>query len=126
MTGRNNIERAVVDSIADLLKDFYTQVSPWYYMKLGFKEGDIEAARETNLNPAIETKLPIFSRYLKEAHSGFYAKSGITYADFLCSELFDTLHSLDSDIFESHPDIVAHVRRIHALPQLKHYISKRK
>lgn len=126
MTGKNNIERAVVDSIADLIKDLYTQLAPFYYVRLGFKQGDLEALRESSFNPACESKLPLFAKYLKEAHSGFYVKSGLTYVDFTCSEFFDILQSLEPEIFEKYPEIGAHIRRIHALPQLKSYIAKRK
>lgn len=114
-----------MDSIADLVKDLYTQISPYYYVRLGVKNGDIEKLKKEHLLPAVESKFPIFQKYLREAHSGFYAKSGLTYVDFIVAEFFDIINSMNPEVFEAYPDLIKHVERIHDLPNLKPYIESR-
>ncbi|KAE9554771.1 hypothetical protein FO519_002032 [Halicephalobus sp. NKZ332] len=125
LTGRNHLERAIVDSIADLVKDFYNQVKPYYYARLGFGPGDVSELRKEHLIPAAESKLPLFEKYLKDAHSGYYVKSGLTYVDFIVAEFFDILYAMESSIFSPHPALIEHVKRIHSLPTVKKYVEKR-
>jgi hypothetical protein len=65
-------------------------------------------------------------KLLKESGSGYYAKSGLSWVDFLMSELTFTFYGFDPETFKKYPELVEHMERIYALPQLKEYIEKRK
>ena len=125
MTGRNHIERAIVDSIADLVKDLYNQVRPYYYVKMGMGSGDLSELSKAHLIPAVDSKFPLFEKYLKDAKSGYYARSGITYVDFLVAEFFDILYGMESSVFSAYPTLVEHIKRIHSFPSVKKYVDKR-
>ncbi|KAE9550560.1 hypothetical protein FO519_006218 [Halicephalobus sp. NKZ332] len=128
LTGRNHLERAVADSIVDLLADFYTQILPWYSIR-HLTESDPEnllKLKNERLIPAVESKVPYFVDYLKEAKSGYYVKSGITFVDFLCCELFSIVQDFEPEVLLPYPEITDHIKRIYSLPQLKEYITNRK
>jgi glutathione S-transferase len=69
--------------------------------------------------------LPIYEKLLNKSESGFFAKSGVTWADFYVSQGFVTMNNLIPDTFTKHPIIKQYVDRVHSLPQLKDYIAKR-
>ena len=114
-----------MDSIADLTKDFYHQVSPYYYAKLGIKPGDVNELRKSHLIPAVESKFPVFENYLKEAKSGYYVKSGLTYVDFIVAEFLDIIYAMESSVFSAYPTLMEHVNRVHSISSVKKYISRR-
>ena len=114
-----------MDSIADLVKDFYNQIGPYYYMRLGIKQGDIDELKKTHLIPAVESKFPVFEKYLKEAKSGYYVKSGLTYVDFIVAEFLDIIYGMESSVFSAYPTLTDHINRIHSLPTVRKYVNKR-
>lgn len=40
LAGKDDIEQAFVDGVADVQKDFYAAVAPWLYALLGFRSGN--------------------------------------------------------------------------------------
>jgi glutathione S-transferase len=80
LAGKDEFEQAHVDSIADLQKDVYSKVQQYFGVVAGRVEGDREALKASVLIPTLEQYMPIFERLLKESGSGFFAKSGVTWA----------------------------------------------
>lgn len=63
---------------------------------------------------------------MKESKSGFLAPSGLTWADFVFSELIITLVGLESNVLDKNPEIKEYIEKIKNLPELKEYYSTRK
>lgn len=68
----------------------------------------------------------MFTKALKESGSGFFAKSGVSWVDFVVANNLLTLKNFAPDLINSYPDMVQHCKRVHELPQLQKYLSKRK
>ena len=126
LAGKDDFEQAVVDSIADVQKDFYFAMSPWFYNKLGFAPGDPAELREKHFVPNIARFFPIFTSFLKESGSGFLSKSGLTWADFFVTEYLFTLKKLEPEVFKDYPELNALLDRIQNVPELKDYYKNRK
>ncbi|KAI1709030.1 putative glutathione S-transferase 7 [Ditylenchus destructor] len=89
IAGKNAWEKAQLHEIVDFQKDVYTELSPYYYVMLGFKQGDKDALRKDVFLPAAERIFPQYVRLLKESGSGFFAPSGLTYADFIVGDYLE-------------------------------------
>jgi glutathione S-transferase len=69
---------------------------------------------------------PHLERFLKEAGSGFFGKSGPSYVDFFIAEGLFSLYNVEKELLESkYPFLVQHFKKVHALPELQKYLSTR-
>jgi glutathione S-transferase len=80
LAGKDEFEQAYVDSIADLQKDLYSKLAPVFGAVTEGNESDREALKASVFTATLEQYMPIFERLLKESGSGFFAKSGVTWA----------------------------------------------
>jgi glutathione S-transferase len=126
LAGKDEYEQAVVDGIADVSKDFYSAVAPWMYAVMGFRPGKPDELKQEYLYDNLKEYLPVFSTFLKESKSGFLVSSGLTWADFVFSELIITLLGLEPNVLDNHPELKEYIIRIKNVPQLKDYYSTRK
>ena len=85
----------------------------------------LQNSKKEKLLPLVESRIPYFVNYLKQAKSGYYVKSGLTFADFLCSELFSIVQDHEPDIFDPYPEVANHIKMIHELPRVKDYVESR-
>lgn len=116
-----------MDSISDFVADFYIQILPWLNIRRMETDPEVlQNCKKEKLLPIVESKIPYFVDYLKQAKSGYYVKSGITFVDFLCSELLSIVQDFEPDIFDPYPEVANHIKRIHSIPQLRDYVSIRK
>jgi glutathione S-transferase len=76
--------------------------------------------------PAVERHFPRLEKALAESGSGFFGKSGVSWVDFYLASALLTAKSFAPDEVKKHPKLVEHSDKVHALPQLKEYFSKRK
>ena len=125
LAGKDDFEEAVVDSIADVQKDFYAATIPWFYNKLDFAPGDPAELREKHFVPNVAFFLPIFTAFLKESGSGFLSKSGLTWADFFVTEYLFTVKDFEPEFLKDYPELEALLERIQNVPELKDYYKNR-
>ncbi|KAE9555199.1 hypothetical protein FO519_001549 [Halicephalobus sp. NKZ332] len=125
LAGKDEIEQALVDSIADVQKDFYYGMAPWFYNKLGFAPGDAAELREKHFVVHTANYLPIFTKFLKESGSGFLVKSGLTWADFVLTEFLFSLKKLEPEVLKDYPELQSLVDHIQQVPELKDYYKNR-
>uniref|UniRef100_A0A914E4Y4 glutathione transferase n=1 Tax=Acrobeloides nanus TaxID=290746 RepID=A0A914E4Y4_9BILA len=126
LAGKDDWESAQLDSIADFQKDFANQIGPYFRVAAGFAQGDKDKLYNEVYLPAAEKHFPVLEKLLKESGSGFFGKSGLSWVDFYIAEAVTTHKGLVPEFLKKHPDILAHVDRVHNLPQLKDYIKTRK
>jgi len=126
LAGEDDIESALLDSIADLQKDFQVQAQPYFQVASGRKEGDKEKLHKEVFVPAVEHHLPLLVRALEKTGSGFFGKKGPTWVDFYVANATFTAKGFSAAEFAKYPEIEKHSARVHSLPQLKNYLSTRK
>jgi hypothetical protein len=69
--------------------------------------------------------LPFFENALKEAGSGYYSKSGLTYLDFVMSQGSEKMATTEPELVKDFPLFVEHGKRVNALPELQEYMKIR-
>jgi len=126
LAGKTDVEAALLDAVADMNKDFTTEVSPYFMVAAGRREGDKDKLYKEFFQPAVERHFPRLEKLLKESGSGFYGKSGVSWVDFHLASALVTAEKFAPDEVKKHPELIAHRDRVHALPQLKNYFASRK
>ncbi|KAI6214313.1 hypothetical protein M3Y94_00252700 [Aphelenchoides besseyi] len=129
LAGKDEEEKAHLDEVLELFREMSDQFTQYFRVLLGFGQGDKDQLRREQFLPAIEKYLPFLEKKLNESGSGFFAKSGPSYVDFQISEIVDTLRQpqYEQKIFEEKAAfLIEHSKRVHELPQLQDYLSKRK
>jgi glutathione S-transferase len=76
--------------------------------------------------PGVGRFFPLFVKLLAQSGSGFFAKSGVTYVDFVLAEFFTNIRDNEPKVFEDYPELVAHIERVNGLAQLQEYLRERK
>jgi len=125
LAGKDDLEQAYVDSIADFQKDVGSKLQPYFAVVAGRAEGNKDELKKTVLIPTLEANMPIYEKLLKESGSGFFAKSGLTWVDFFVAEGFNTMNKLVPDALAKYPFALEFVKKVHSVPQIKDYIAKR-
>uniref|UniRef100_A0A1I7YRG4 glutathione transferase n=1 Tax=Steinernema glaseri TaxID=37863 RepID=A0A1I7YRG4_9BILA len=126
LAGKDALEKAEVDAIADAFKDFYASIGPDYiYIWAGFKEGNAETAHKDVFLPAVEKFLPVFESILQKSGSGFFVKSGLTWVDFFVANNLVTMVNASPDCLKAYPGLAKLKETVHSLPQLQKYLAAR-
>uniref|UniRef100_A0A914ZBB1 glutathione transferase n=1 Tax=Panagrolaimus superbus TaxID=310955 RepID=A0A914ZBB1_9BILA len=127
LAGKDDLEAAQVDALADFLRDMqYEHFSPYMFVVQGYDEGDKDKLREEIFLPAVKQNFTYLVKTLKNSNSGFFMPSGITWVDFVISQYLNLVRRYDKECFEDYPELIEHLERIHSFPQLKIYLEKRK
>uniref|UniRef100_A0A914CGS1 glutathione transferase n=1 Tax=Acrobeloides nanus TaxID=290746 RepID=A0A914CGS1_9BILA len=124
LTGKDNFEAAQIDAVADFHKDVYSELASYLYTKLGYRQGDPAPFKQAFLESA-DKLFPTYVKLLKESGSGFFAKSGVSWADFLIANYLLSIRNNEPEVLKKHQDLEEFVDRVHALPQIKEYVEKR-
>jgi glutathione S-transferase len=138
LAGKDPVEAAKIDAIADLYKDFIAEVASYLHRK---PNADKEQLKKTLFEPALQRFFPMFEKILKESGSGFLISSGVSWADMFFAEGkllavnvsshkfisigIQSLKNVEPEALNGHPELVAHQERVHALPGIKEYVATR-
>ncbi|CAJ0606960.1 unnamed protein product [Cylicocyclus nassatus] len=123
--GKTPFEEAVVDSIADQMKDYMVEIKPFLKVVWGFEEGDLEALKKDVFLPARGKLFLFISKFLKGNPSGFLVGDSLTWADLYLAEHVAVFGEQFPEMLEGYPEIKAHSERIHSHPLLKNWIETR-
>ena len=74
---------------------------------------------------SVDKLFPTYVKLLKESGSGFFAKSGVSWADFLVANYLLSIRINEPEVLKKYQDLEEFVDRVHALPQIKEYVEKR-
>ncbi|KAE9553765.1 hypothetical protein FO519_003033 [Halicephalobus sp. NKZ332] len=124
--GKDDYEKALVDSTADFFRDSTTDTRPYLMVLAGRAEGDKDALYKEKFLPALEKTFPYFESIIKKSGSGFIVPSGITWADFFIAENLTTLTNLAPDVAKKYSFVPEYIKRVHEHPKVKSYVSSRK
>uniref|UniRef100_A0A914DEB3 glutathione transferase n=1 Tax=Acrobeloides nanus TaxID=290746 RepID=A0A914DEB3_9BILA len=124
LAGKDDFESAQIDAVADFHKDVYNELVPYISTKLGYKQGDLVSLKQAFFESA-DKLFPTYVKLLKESGSGFFAKSGVSWVDFLVANYLLSRRINEPEVLKKHQDLEEFVDRVHALPQIKEYVEKR-
>ncbi|CAD5217678.1 unnamed protein product [Bursaphelenchus xylophilus] len=125
LAGKDDWEAAKLDEAADFHKYVLTELSPYLFVLSGYRSGDRDALRKELFVPVVDKNFPIYNNLLKASNSGFFAKSGVSWVDFVVSEYLTTIRHYEPAILEKYPLLLKFIDRIQTLPQIKEYIKQR-
>ncbi|CAD5213123.1 unnamed protein product [Bursaphelenchus okinawaensis] len=125
LSGKDDWEAAKLDEAADFHKYVLTELSPYLFVLSGYRSGDRDALRKDVFVPIVDKNFPIYNNLLKASNSGFFAKSGVSWVDFVISEYMTTIRHYEPAILEKYPLLVKFIDRVQSLPQIKEYIKQR-
>ncbi|CAD5222120.1 unnamed protein product [Bursaphelenchus xylophilus] len=126
LAGKSEMEQALVDSYAELLHDFGYAVQPYFAVVSGRIDGDKYQIYDEIIVPTAKKFGSYFDRIYREANSGFFAPSGLTFVDFIATNIYDTALRTGMDAVCKIQSLKEVHDRIHALPKLQRYLSTRR
>ncbi|VDP05095.1 unnamed protein product [Heligmosomoides polygyrus] len=97
LAGKTAFDEALVDSMADQIKDFITEIRPFAKVALGFEKGDLV-------------------RYL--------VGDSLTWADLYLAE-FAEMEKKVPTLYEGFPEVKAHSDKVRSTPALKKWLATR-
>ncbi|KAI6233738.1 hypothetical protein M3Y99_00889200 [Aphelenchoides fujianensis] len=122
LAGANEVEAALVDAVADLYKDLIVEIAPYLHRR---NDEQKDALFANQFEPAIKKFFPLFEKQLKASGSGFFVKSGSSWADFFVAEGFQSLKNVEPGVIAKWPFALEFLERVHSLPALKEYVAGR-
>jgi len=127
LAGKDSWEKAKVNESSDVLKDVATELGPFVYTKMGFREGNADELQKTIFEPGIKKFMPVFAKLIEKSGSGYIVASGITFVDFGAADYFYTLKKLVPEIFKEYPSIEHYITRVYSANEsIKKYVATRK
>ncbi|GMT13630.1 hypothetical protein PFISCL1PPCAC_4927, partial [Pristionchus fissidentatus] len=125
LAGKTPFEAAWVDALADQWKDFQNEFRNYWYLLMGFREGDAEAAKTEHGIPARDKFYPIIVKQLKEAGSGFLVGDSATWVDLLLADQTAAIKKEVPGFLDAYPEVLAHSDKVRAIPQIAKWIETR-
>ncbi|KAI6238171.1 hypothetical protein M3Y99_00715100 [Aphelenchoides fujianensis] len=125
LAGKNDWESAEIDAIVYLWRDFFNDMTKYFRISTGMLEGDKDKVRKEEFEPALERYVPILERVLKESGSGFFHKSGLTWADLWAANFFYNARKHLPEDFTKFTALSEHCDRVQSLPKIKEWVAKR-
>ncbi|VDP05097.1 unnamed protein product [Heligmosomoides polygyrus] len=103
--GKNAFDEALVDSIADQLRDYVVEIRPFYKVAMGFEEGDLTALTKDVYGPARDKMFTIIRKLLKNSKSGYLVGDSLTWADLYLAEFAEFAKKVPS-YYEGFPEVI--------------------
>lgn len=121
--GKTDEEAALADALIDQFKDFYAEIKPYYYAKIGVLQNDTEEEKKKTLIPARDKFLTIIGKFLKLSISGFLFSGGLTYADLMICDNMRTLIAWWPEYLNEYPDIKAWYQKVDGIPEIRKHLE---
>ncbi|KAI6233737.1 hypothetical protein M3Y99_00889100 [Aphelenchoides fujianensis] len=125
LNGKSELEAAQLDSTAELFRDFIDKALPYLQVVGGFRPGDAEKLRKELFLPAIEQFGPQLEKKLKDAGSGWFGRSGVSWVDFYVGEVIRTAKQHEAEVLKKCPLLMAHNEKLYQLHALQSYLKQR-
>ncbi|KAL6736575.1 hypothetical protein Aduo_006910 [Ancylostoma duodenale] len=123
--GKTPFEEALVDSIADQIKDYMYETKPFQVVLMGFSQGDLQALKKEILLPAREKLFGYMTKFLKDNPSGYLVGDSVTWADLYLAEHVAVYGEMFPEMLEGFPEIKSHSLKVRSIPSLKKWIKTR-
>jgi len=121
--GSSEIEAAKIDELNDGLKDYADAWKPVFYAK----DDETKAAALANaVDVATPKYFDNFQRILEKNGNQFFVGNKISLIDLNMFNLLTYFGPLfETDLTKNHPSLVAFVKRIEEVPEIKDYLERR-
>ncbi|KAE9552110.1 hypothetical protein FO519_004690 [Halicephalobus sp. NKZ332] len=103
LAGKTDLEAAQIHACVEFIRDFLREIRPYLLVKLGKSEGDLEKLKKDVFLPKLEVTMKKLCSILKSSGNGYLFKSGLTYADFILTELVYLLLQHEKDEVSEEP-----------------------
>ncbi|CAD5222125.1 unnamed protein product [Bursaphelenchus xylophilus] len=124
--GKDDVEQALVDSYGEFIYDMLASARPYIFVAAGHVQGDKKKLLE-EFKTFVDTKwAKYFNRLVESSGSGFLAKSGLTWPDFVVANFYETATVHGMEPIVNLKSFKAIHDKVKALPQLKNYFAQRK
>ncbi|CAJ0963388.1 unnamed protein product, partial [Mesorhabditis belari] len=125
--GKDDWEKAIVDSLADLHHDYFTKVRPFYGVACKYWDGNFDELLKTNFLPERDIFMGIMSRFIEEneTKSGWLVGDSLTFADLLLFNHVLIFKNWVPDLVDQFPKIRQHRDKLKNHPKMADYLSKR-
>ncbi|GMR49270.1 hypothetical protein PMAYCL1PPCAC_19465, partial [Pristionchus mayeri] len=124
--GKSPFESAWVDALADQLKEFLTEMRPYFDIFIGAREGDKEKAREEIAIPTIRKHFELLEKVAKENGSnGHFVGDSLTFVDVFVADRILTISDMLPGFADPYPAVIAVRDNVLSLPKLKKWIESR-
>ena len=115
LAGNNNMERAMVDEIVDVIQDL---VNVWIKLYVTREEAGLENFAEVTL----QTALGHLERRLESRGGQYFVGNNLTWADL---HVFMYMGDLDKEAYAKYPKLTSLYERVGALPNIKAWVESR-
>ncbi|KAI1713290.1 shK domain-like domain-containing protein [Ditylenchus destructor] len=117
-------EEAKVDEIADFHKDVSGQLAP-LTLNLASASTPPTAEQTAQVENITRDFFPFYQRVLTESASGFFIPSGVSWADFVIADFYETFRSVHPQIWARYPYMESHRASVYSLTELQDYLMSR-
>lgn len=121
----NSWEEAQIDSLSDQFKDYRLEARPYFRVKMGFGDGDVDKLKSEVVLPALNKMYSIFTKYVKDSGSGYLFGDALTWIDLAVAQHSADLLESDGTILNEFPEMKEHQKKIHNIPNIKKWIEER-
>ncbi|EGT40985.1 hypothetical protein CAEBREN_13946 [Caenorhabditis brenneri] len=132
INGRCPWEEAQVNAIADQFKDYFNDIRTYNLVKMGFAQGDADKLYKETFLPNFKNNYAFFTSYLKASGAGFLIGDSLSWVDLLVAQHTSDLlpdsgsvFATSASIFDEFPELKAHQKKIHSIPNIKKWIETR-
>ncbi|CAJ0579695.1 unnamed protein product, partial [Mesorhabditis spiculigera] len=124
--GQTPVQMAWVDAIVDGFKDYYKEITDYYYTALGFmNKGDKQELYKTVYIPARDKYFGNLEERLEKNGTGFLVGDSVTWADLVVADHMTTILLHHADAFDNFPKVQALKKRVDEIPQIAAWIKER-
>ncbi|CAD5222123.1 unnamed protein product [Bursaphelenchus xylophilus] len=124
--GKDEVEQAVIDSYGEFIYDLLANGRAYTGVASGRTQGDKEKLQK-EFQTFIDTKWEkYFNKLVEASGSGFLHKSGVTWPDFIITNIYESATTYKLDPVLKMKNFKAIHDKVKALPQLKTYFAQRK
>uniref|UniRef100_A0A1I7TS17 glutathione transferase n=1 Tax=Caenorhabditis tropicalis TaxID=1561998 RepID=A0A1I7TS17_9PELO len=125
IAGKTSWEEAEIDSLSDQFKDYRMEARPFFRVKMGFVDGDIQKLHDEIFIPALNKMYSIFTKFLKKSGNGYLIGDELTWIDLAVAQHSADLLEADGSVLDEFPEMKEHQKRIHESLRIKKWIEER-
>uniref|UniRef100_A0AC34GXU2 Glutathione S-transferase n=1 Tax=Panagrolaimus sp. ES5 TaxID=591445 RepID=A0AC34GXU2_9BILA len=123
LAGKDLFENAQIDSMVDSYKDYLNDARPFFWVKSGGGEGNLEELTKT-FDDASQRWFSYLQKRLEKIGSGFIATK-LSWGDLFLADGIKTTMNFDENFEKKFPKMVEYKNFVFSQPKIKEYIENR-
>ena len=124
LAGKDNLEQAKVDAVADTINDLVTAFAPIYGEQDQTKKQELTNKLLTNELPKHLTNLEVLAKlYGNGGH--FFVGNNLTWVDLLAYVYLGHVLQISENAFDTYPWLKQNREEVEKIPKIKEYLNNR-